>query len=61
MVSMTVQEPRVALEWRSSATHRSGKLVELQGVDLLEWRGELLVAARVYYDEHSRRRALGEG
>ena len=60
IVSMTVDDPRVALEWRSTATHKSGAVVELQGVDVLEWRGDRLTAARVYYDEHSRKVALGQ-
>jgi ketosteroid isomerase-like protein len=58
-VSQTIDEPRVVLEWRSTARHKSGTVVELQGVDVLEWHGDRLRAARVYYDEHGRNRALG--
>jgi len=60
-ISITVEEPRVALEWRSSAIHRSGVAVQLEGVDVLEWRGDVLASARVYYDEHKRKLALGAG
>ena len=60
VVSITIAEPRVALEWKSSATHKSGTVVQLEGVDILEWNGDKLAAARVYYDEHSRKLALGE-
>src|SRR5690606_22530452 len=58
-VSVTVEAPRVVLEWRSTATHRSGVDVQLAGVELLEWNGDKLASARVYYDEHSRRQKLG--
>ncbi len=54
-VSVTVDGDRAVLEWRSSATHRSGKTVTLEGVDVLEWEGDRLRTARIYYDEHSRR------
>lgn len=59
-VSVTISDPRVVLEWRSTATHRSGKVLNLEGVDILEWDGDKLTAARVYYDVHRRRTALGE-
>jgi len=58
VVTITIQEPRVVLEWRSTATHRTGKSVQLEGVDILEWQGAKLAAARVYYDEHRRRKDL---
>ena len=57
-VSVTVGGDRVVLEWRSTAIHRSGQTINLEGVDILEWRGDKLAAARVYYDEHSRRSQL---
>ena len=59
-VSVTVEDPRVVLEWRSTATHSSGKTVNLEGVDVLEWDGDKLKSARVYYDVHARVTALGE-
>lgn len=58
-VSLTVEGSRAVLEWRGSATHRSGVSVQLEGVDVLEWNGDKLAAARVYYDEHSRRQKIG--
>lgn len=58
-VSVTIADPRVVLEWRSSATHKSGKVVNLEGVDILEWSGDKIASARVYYDVHSRNVALG--
>ena len=58
-VSKTIEEPRVVLEWRSTATHQSGKVVNLEGVDVLEWSGDKLSSARVYYDIHARKAALG--
>lgn len=54
VVSLIVQEPLAALEWRSTATHRSGQVLTLEGVDLLEWRGHRLAAVRSYYDVHQR-------
>ena len=57
-VSVTVDAPRVVLEWRSSATHSSGRTLNLEGVDVLEWEGDRLTAARVYYDVHARVVAL---
>ena len=58
-VSVTIADPRVVLEWKSTATHTSGKVVNLEGVDVLEWSGDKISAARVYYDVHSRNVALG--
>ena len=57
-VSITIGGDRVVLEWRSTAVHRSGQTINLEGVDILEWEGDKLSAARVYYDEHSRRSQL---
>ena len=59
-VSMTVEDPRVVLEWRSTATHRSGTILNLEGVDVLTWSGDKLASARAYYDVHARKSALGE-
>lgn len=59
-VSLTIEGSRVALEWRSSATHRSGTAVTLEGVDILDWEGDKVTAARVYFDEHSRKLALDQ-
>ena len=60
VVSVTVEDPRVVLEWRSSAKHKSGKTLNLEGVDVLEWKGDKLAAVRVYYDVHARVTALGD-
>ncbi len=57
-VSVTVDGDRVALEWKSSATHTSGTDVNLEGVDILEFSGEKIAIARVYYDRHSRYQAI---
>jgi ketosteroid isomerase-like protein len=59
-VSVTISDPRVVLEWRSTATHSSGKVLNLEGVDILEWDGGKLSAARVYYDVHGRKTSLGK-
>lgn len=58
-VSILVDGDRVAVEWRSSATHHSGKAVNLEGVDILEFRGDQIASARVYYDIYSRKEAVG--
>lgn len=58
-VSLTIEDPRVVVEWRSSATHQSGVSLQLEGIDVLEWKGDKLTAARVYYDIHQRQLALG--
>jgi hypothetical protein len=58
-VSIIVEPPRVALEWRSTATHRSGAVLRLEGVDLLEWEGSGLRSARTYFDVSIRKAALG--
>jgi predicted ester cyclase len=50
VVSMVVDSPHVALEWRSTATHRSGASLRLEGIDLLEWEAEKLKNARTYFD-----------
>ena len=60
IVSMTIEDSRVVLEWRSTATHRTGKSVNLEGVDILDWQDSKIASARVYYDEHSRKRQLGD-
>ena len=60
IVSVVIEESRVALEWHSSAKHKSGAEVQLEGVDMLTWDGDKLSEARVYYDVHSRKSALGE-
>jgi|APSaa5957512535_1039671.scaffolds.fasta_scaffold174381_2 uncharacterized protein (TIGR02246 family) len=59
-VSVTVEDPRVVLEWRSSATHKSGTTLNLEGVDVLTWKGDTLTMARAYYDVHARKSALGD-
>ena len=56
-VSILVDGDRVAVEWRSSAKHQSGRAVTLEGVDVLEWRGDKIASARVYYDVYARKEA----
>lgn len=58
-VSVIVDGSRVAVEWRSSATHKSGAALTLEGVDILELDGDKIASCRVYYDIHSRKSALG--
>ncbi|MBW2258210.1 MAG: nuclear transport factor 2 family protein [Deltaproteobacteria bacterium] len=59
LVTLTIQGDRAIVEWRSTATHRSGVQLRLEGVDVLEWDGDKVKAARVYYDVHQRKTALG--
>ena len=54
-VSVTVEEPRVVVEWRTSATHRTGLQHVLEGVDILEFEGDLIVSCRSYYDTRTRK------
>jgi hypothetical protein len=49
-VSITVEESRVVVEWRTRATHKSGLAHVLEGVDILEFDGDLVVAVRSYHD-----------
>ena len=49
-VTITVEDPRVIIEWRTSAAHRTGLQHLLEGVDILELDGDLVTACRVYYD-----------
>lgn len=49
-VSITIEPPRVVIEWRTSAAHRTGLQHLLEGVDILEVEGELVTSCRVYYD-----------
>jgi uncharacterized protein (TIGR02246 family) len=58
--TIIVDPPRVVLEWSSTAEHKSGKQVRLQGVDLLEWDGKKVAACRCYFDVHSRNQQLGQ-
>ena len=53
-VSVTVEDPRVVVEWRTSATHRTGLQHLLEGIDVLELDGDRVVACRTYYDTHTR-------
>jgi ketosteroid isomerase-like protein len=57
-VTVIVGGDKVAVEWRSSATHRIGTDVNLEGVDILEFDGDKIKSCRVYYDIHTRRQAL---
>ncbi len=54
-VSVTVDEPRVVVEWRTSATHRTGLQHVLEGVDILEFEDDLIVSCRTYYDTRTRK------
>jgi len=49
-ITITVEEPRVIIEWRTSAAHRTGLQHLLEGVDILEFDGDLVASCRVYYD-----------
>ena len=49
-VTITVEESRVIIEWRTSAAHRSGLQHLLEGVDILEVEGDLVTSCRIYYD-----------
>jgi hypothetical protein len=49
-ITITVEDPRVIVEWRTSAAHRTGLQHLLEGVDILEVDGDLVTACRVYYD-----------
>jgi len=49
-VTITVEDPRVIIEWRTSAAHRTGLQHLLEGVDILELDGDLITSCRVYYD-----------
>ena len=58
--TILVDPPRVVLEWSSTAEHKSGTQVKLQGIDLLEWDGNKVAACRCYYDVHQRNVVLGK-
>jgi ketosteroid isomerase-like protein len=58
-VSILVDSNLIAVEWRSSATHKSGTDLTLEGVDVLELDGEKIASCRVYFDIHAREQALG--
>ena len=58
-VSITIEDPRVVVEWKSSAKHKSGVVLQLEGVDVLAWEGDNIKSAHVYYDVHKRKIALG--
>jgi SnoaL-like domain len=49
-VSVTVEGSRVVVEWRTVDRHRSGVAHVLEGVDILEFEQDLVVACRSYYD-----------
>ena len=64
-ITITVEDPRVIIEWRTSVPHRTGLQHLLEGVDILETDGDLVTACRVYYDTRVRpppvKRAGGGG
>ncbi|HTE50124.1 MAG TPA: nuclear transport factor 2 family protein [Kofleriaceae bacterium] len=49
-VSVTVEGARVVIEWRTSATHKTGLEHVLEGVDVLEVSQGLVTSCRSYYD-----------
>src|SRR6266545_4090655 len=49
-MSVTVEDPRVVVEWRTRAVHRNGLEHLLEGVDILEFEAHLVMACRTYYD-----------
>jgi ketosteroid isomerase-like protein len=55
LVSITVEGARVVVEWRTSATHKTGLEHLLEGVDILEFDQDLVVACRSYYDTRTRK------
>lgn len=57
-VSILVDGDKIAVEWRSSATHKSGTALTLEGVDILEVDGDKITSCRVYFDVHARKAAL---
>ena len=53
-VSITVEPPRVVIEWRTRAVHRSRLTHILEGVDILEIDGEDRVrSCRIYVDQRT--------
>jgi ketosteroid isomerase-like protein len=54
-VTITIEESRVVVEWRTSAVHRSGLEHLLEGVDVLEVEGDRVTACRIYYDTRVQR------
>lgn len=54
-VSITVEEPRVVLEWRTSRRHKTGLAHVLEGVDILEFDRDRIVSCRSYYDTRTRK------
>ncbi len=59
IVTQTIEDDRVVVEWRSNAQHRTGVELQLEGVDILQWSGDKLSSVRCYYDVHRRKKALG--
>lgn len=49
-VSITVEDARVVVEWRTTANHKTGLAHVLEGVDILELEGDLIVSCRCYHD-----------
>src|SRR6266545_270722 len=56
VLSITVEGSRVVVEWRTSATYKTGLEHVLEGVDVLEFDRDLIVACRTYYDTRTRKR-----
>jgi steroid delta-isomerase-like uncharacterized protein len=68
MESVTADERRCVIQWRSAGTHTgpsfmgldpTGKRIELRGVDIMEVEDGLVVRNTVYYDGAAFARALG--
>ena len=59
-ISITVAESRVVVEWRTRAVHRTGLEHLLEGVDILEFEADLVVACRTYYDTRTHQPSRGQ-
>ncbi len=53
-ISITVDEQRVVIEWRTTLSHKTGLAHVLEGVDILEFEGNLVASCRSYYDTRTR-------
>ena len=58
VISVTVEPPRVVIEWRTTEAHRSGLEHVLEGVDILEVVDGRVAACRSYHDTRTRFRRV---
>jgi steroid delta-isomerase-like uncharacterized protein len=59
-VTMAVAEDnRVALEWRSHGIHVTGRTLTIDGTTVIDWSGNRVHHARVYYDSRVYQRLFG--